>query len=68
MKILICGKGGSGKSTLSVLIARSLKNRGYRVLLDGIKKRVKGRIKGLHAISTLLLLQLKNSSRSIPCS
>ena len=33
MKILICGKGGSGKSTLSVLIARSLKNRGYRVLL-----------------------------------
>jgi len=33
MKILLCGKGGSGKSTLSVLIARTLKNRGYRVLL-----------------------------------
>ena len=33
MKVLICGKGGSGKSTLSALIARALKNRGYRVLL-----------------------------------
>ncbi len=33
MKILICGKGGSGKSTLSVLIATALKNRGYKVLL-----------------------------------
>ncbi|RLC24638.1 MAG: ATP-binding protein [Deltaproteobacteria bacterium] len=33
MKVLICGKGGSGKSTLSVLIARTMKERGYRVLL-----------------------------------
>jgi len=33
MKVLICGKGGSGKSTLSALIAIALKNRGYRVLL-----------------------------------
>lgn len=33
MKVLICGKGGSGKSTLSALIAVALKNRGYRVLL-----------------------------------
>ncbi len=33
MKILICGKGGSGKSTMSALIAMALKNRGYRVLL-----------------------------------
>lgn len=33
MKILICGKGGSGKSTVSVLIAKHLKNRGYKVLL-----------------------------------
>ncbi|MGE0084410.1 MAG: P-loop NTPase [Desulfococcaceae bacterium] len=33
MKILICGKGGSGKSTLSVLIARELRDKGYRVLL-----------------------------------
>lgn len=33
MKILICGKGGSGKSTVSVLIAKNLKNRGYKVLL-----------------------------------
>jgi CO dehydrogenase maturation factor len=33
MKVLICGKGGSGKSTLSVLISTALKNRGYTVLL-----------------------------------
>ncbi len=33
MKVLICGKGGSGKSTLSALLAMALKNQGYRVLL-----------------------------------
>jgi CO dehydrogenase maturation factor len=33
MKISICGKGGSGKSTVSVLIARGLKKMGYNVLL-----------------------------------
>ncbi len=36
MKIEISGKGGSGKSTVSVLLARSMKKLGYRVLLvDG---------------------------------
>lgn len=33
MKIAVSGKGGSGKSTLSVLMARSFKKLGYRVLL-----------------------------------
>ena len=33
MRVLICGKGGSGKSTLSALIATALKDRGYSVLL-----------------------------------
>ncbi len=33
MKIIVCGKGGCGKSTLSVLLARNFKNRGYKVLL-----------------------------------
>ena len=33
MKILICGKGGSGKSTVSVLVARPLKHIGYNILL-----------------------------------
>ncbi len=33
MKVVVCGKGGSGKSTLSVLLARSFTNLGYRVLL-----------------------------------
>ncbi len=33
MKIIICGKGGSGKSTVSALLSKALSNRGYRVLL-----------------------------------
>ncbi len=33
MKVLICGKGGSGKSTMTTLLSRNLKNRGYQVLL-----------------------------------
>lgn len=32
-KIAICGKGGSGKSVISRLIAKRLRNRGYRVLV-----------------------------------
>jgi len=36
MKIEVSGKGGCGKSTLSVLLARSMRKMGYRVLLvDG---------------------------------
>ena len=33
MKIIICGKGGSGKSTVSALLAKALSKKGYRVLL-----------------------------------
>ncbi|WP_445475216.1 ATP-binding protein [Methanococcoides methylutens] len=33
MKALLCGKGGSGKSTLTALIARSLSDRGCNVLV-----------------------------------
>jgi CO dehydrogenase maturation factor len=41
MKIEISGKGGSGKSTLSVLMSRSLAKLGYRVLLvDGDESNV----------------------------
>lgn len=32
-KIAICGKGGSGKSTISALLAKSLERKGYRVLV-----------------------------------
>ncbi len=36
MKVLVCGKGGSGKSTVSALLAKSLASRGYEVLvIDG---------------------------------
>jgi CO dehydrogenase maturation factor len=33
MKILICGKGGSGKSTVTSLLAKNLEAKGYRVLV-----------------------------------
>ncbi len=36
MRVAICGKGGSGKTTVAALLARSLADRGYRVLaIDG---------------------------------
>jgi CO dehydrogenase maturation factor len=33
MKIMVCGKGGSGKSTVSVMLARGLARQGFRVLI-----------------------------------
>jgi CO dehydrogenase maturation factor len=33
LKILICGKGGSGKSTIAALLAKNLQTKGYRVLV-----------------------------------
>jgi CO dehydrogenase maturation factor len=33
LKILICGKGGSGKSTVAALLAKNLQSEGYRVLV-----------------------------------
>ena len=33
MKILVCGKGGSGKSTIAAALAKNLQAEGYRVLV-----------------------------------
>ena len=33
MKIVVCGKGGSGKSTIAALLAKSMANSGYKVLV-----------------------------------
>lgn len=33
MKVLVCGKGGSGKSTITALLAKSMAKRGYNVLV-----------------------------------
>jgi CO dehydrogenase maturation factor len=33
MKIVVCGKGGSGKSTIATLLAKSMANSGYKVLV-----------------------------------
>ena len=46
MKIIVCGKGGSGKSTVSTLIARALTHRGYGILMvDGDESNL-----GLHRL------------------
>ena len=36
MKFVICGKGGSGKSTVSALIAQQMASRGEKVLVVDI--------------------------------
>ncbi len=33
MKILICGKGGSGKSTVAALLSNAMHKRGKRIFL-----------------------------------
>jgi CO dehydrogenase maturation factor len=33
MEVLVCGKGGSGKSTVAALLAKSMTRRGYGVLV-----------------------------------
>ena len=33
MKILICGKGGSGKSTVAALLAKAMHQRGKKIFL-----------------------------------
>lgn len=33
MKIAVCGKGGSGKSTITALLAKNLSKKGYRVIV-----------------------------------
>lgn len=33
MKVLVCGKGGSGKSTVAALLAKTMAKRGYNVLV-----------------------------------
>jgi len=71
MKVLICGKGGSGKSTLSALIATSLKNRGYRVLLIDADESNYGlhRLLGIsHPVSLLDSLGGKKGFREMTAS
>ncbi|MHC1588305.1 MAG: ATP-binding protein [Methermicoccaceae archaeon] len=51
MKVLVCGKGGSGKSTLTSLLAGELARRGQKVLvIDGDESNY-----GLHALLGLEL-------------
>lgn len=35
MKIPVCGKGGSGKSTIAALLAKSMAEKGFNVLVIG---------------------------------
>ncbi|RLI35693.1 ATP-binding protein, partial [Candidatus Bathyarchaeota archaeon] len=33
MKVLVCGKGGSGKSVITAMLARELARRGFKILV-----------------------------------
>lgn len=56
MKVLICGKGGSGKSTVTAMTALALRQRGYRVLVVDADESNLGlhRLLGLPAPRTIL--------------
>lgn len=56
MKLMICGKGGSGKSTVAALLAKALEKRGSRVLLVDADESNIGlyRMMGTEAPPTLL--------------
>jgi CO dehydrogenase maturation factor len=56
MKIMVCGKGGCGKSTITVLLARAMKARGRRVLVvDADESNIGiGRLLGTQTQSSLL--------------
>jgi CO dehydrogenase maturation factor len=56
MKIMICGKGGCGKSTITVLLARAFLERGHRVLVvDADESNLgMGRLLGTAANGSLL--------------
>jgi CO dehydrogenase maturation factor len=50
-RILFCGKGGSGKSTLTALMARALQSRGYAVMvLDGDASNPEGLVRLLFGV------------------
>lgn len=55
MKILICGKGGCGKSTITAMLGKHLANKGYRVLIVDADESNPGlyRMLGLSKIKTL---------------
>ena len=56
MKILVCGKGGSGKSTVAALLSRELARRGGRVLLVDADESNLGLSRLLGAPETALLM------------
>jgi len=53
LRLLVCGKGGSGKSTVVALMARVLHDRGYKVLvLDGDASNPGGLARSLFGLKT----------------
>jgi CO dehydrogenase maturation factor len=71
MKISVCGKGGSGKTVITTLLARVLRDRGYRVLVVDSDESNSGlhRLLGFSlqsAVGTNVLVQDQVGLRDLP--
>ena len=66
MKISICGKGGSGKSVVTALLALGLKSKGYRVLVVDSDESNSGlfRLLGFHSPPTPIM-QMVGGKKSL---
>ena len=56
MKILICGKGGSGKSTVTTLLARALNGNGKTVLVvdaERIRDTMQSRLRAKNVVAAI---------------
>jgi len=64
MKVLICGKGGSGKSTLSTLIAKALQKNGFNVMLIDADESNLGLHRLMGAESPIILMDSLGGKKS----
>ena len=71
-RILVCGKGGSGKSTVVALIAAVLQRKGYRVMvLDGDASNPEGLVRLLFGVGVQgepkPLIEFFGGTKRVPC-
>ena len=72
MRILVCGKGGGGKSSIITLMARGLEDKGYKVLaLDGDASNPEGLLRLMFGLgetkSPKALIEFFGGIRAVTC-